>query len=207
MSVLFDQLRVSDNGKKLYINVHVNKASDFDNVHLKSITIMTSDKVSETHPEVPTSNYIYKIDLTEGNYKEAHLVLTASDFQKIWETDPKARKFTTAEIPTTLFFVYVETKGVFGECTPCRLDETITLGVTFDTKLLYQKVMQFTKQLADTCKIPKAFLDFILLWNGFRAAVETEHFIPAIEFWKELFFKGRGVMVNGEISNSCGCHG
>ena len=86
--LIIDQFRISDNGKRMYINAHVNKASYFDNVYIDSITIMTSDKVSETSPGTPTTDYIYtkKID---GNNKELNLVLTSSDFTKTWKSDTK----------------------------------------------------------------------------------------------------------------------
>ena len=81
-----------------------------------------------------------------------------------------------------------------------------TLGVTFDETLLYQKVMQFTKELADSCAVSKGFIDMILLWNGFKAAVDTEHYLPAIDFWKKMFYGHHGI--NGlSSSKPCGCHG
>ena len=70
MSVLFDQLRISDDGSRFYINLHVNKAEYFDNIYLDSITIFTADKVSETNPDVPTQDYIYN-KVFEGEQKEA----------------------------------------------------------------------------------------------------------------------------------------
>ena len=202
MSVLFDQLRISDDGKRMYINLHVNKASYFDNIYLDSLTIMTSDKVSETNPNEPTSDYIYK-KVFDGSQKEGNLVLTADDFIKTWESDPRAMRFNSSDMSKTLFFVYVKVKGVPDECTPCRLDEEITLGVTFDENLLYQRVMGFTKDLIDECNIPVGFTDFILLWNAFKASIETEHYIPAIKFWNMLFDN------LGRIENpkGCGCHG
>lgn len=195
MSVLFDQLRISDDGKRMYINLHVNKAEYFDNVYLDEITIMTSDKLSETNPHLPTSDYIYN-KVFGGNQKEAYLVLQPTDFNE---------KFNKSDFTKDLFFVFVKIKGVPSECTPCRLDEEITLGVTFDENLLLQKVMQFTKELADTCAVSKGFIDMILLWNGFKAAVETEHYLPAVDFWKKMFYGHNGM--NGFSSKSCGCHG
>ena len=81
--VIFDQLRISDDGRRMYINVHVNKADYFNNAYIDSITIMTSDKVLETAPGTPTSDYIYTKKI-EGNEKEVNLVLTANDFTKTW---------------------------------------------------------------------------------------------------------------------------
>lgn len=196
MSVIFDQLRISDDGKKMYINLHVNKAGYFDDIYLDSITIMNADKVSETNPNMPTSDYIYN-KVFEDNQKEADLVLLPSDFNEY---------FAKSDFSRDLFFVFVKIKGVPSECTPCRLDEEVTLGVTFDDNLLYQKVMQFTKDLADTCTISRGFIDMILLWNGFKAAVNTEHYLPAIDFWKKMFYGHHGI--NGlSSSKPCGCHG
>ena len=203
--ILFDQLRISDDGQRLYINAHVNKADYFKNRYIDSVVIMTADKVSETAPGTPTSDYIYKKEI-EGNVKELDLVLTPLDFTKSWETDPKAIAFNRADMSNTLFFVYIKCKGTPGECTPCRLDEEITLGVVFDENVLYQRVMDYTKELVADCSIPTEFTDFILLWNAFKAAIETEHYVAAIKFYNKLF----GVVRSGYSNNiikTCGCNG
>jgi hypothetical protein len=203
--ILFDQLRISDDGQRLYINAHVNKADYFKNRYIDSVVIMTADKVSETAPGTPTSDYIYKKEI-EGNVKELDLVLTSLDFTKSWETDPKAIAFNRADMSNTLFFVYIKCKGTPGECTPCRLDEEITLGVVFDENVLYQRVMDYTKELVADCSIPTEFTDFILLWNAFKAAIETEHYVAAIKFYNKLF----GVVRSGYSNNiikTCGCNG
>jgi hypothetical protein len=204
MSVLFDQLRISDDGKRMYINIHVNKAEYFDNIYLDRITIVPADKVSETSPHLPSTDYIYN-KVFEENQKEADLVLLPTDFNE---------KFVKTDFSHDLFFVYVKVNGTPDPCTPCRLDEEITLGVTFDENLLYQKVMQFTKSLADDCNIPVAFTDFILLWNAFKASVETEHYVPAIKYWNMLFgMDAEGIPYgaydknSGVIHKLCGCHG
>ena len=77
--------------------------------------------------------------------------------------------------------------------------------LTFDENILYQRVMDYTKQLADDCNMPNGFIDFILRWNAFKASVETEHYIPAIKFYKMLFddYSGTG---RGTFK-PCGCHG
>ena len=194
--IIFDQLRISDDGRRMYINLHVNMASYFDNIYLDSIAIMTADKVSETNPYQPTEDAIYN-KVFEGELKQADLVITPNDCTEL---------FTKDNFSSDLFFVYVKAKGIPEPCTPCRLDEEITLGVTFDEALLYQKFIQLTKQLADDCKISKDYIDMILLWNGFKAAIETEHYIPAIDFWKKLFFGHHG-MIGLNNFRPCGCHG
>lgn len=203
--ILFDQLRISDDGQRLYINVHVNKADYFNNRYIDSVVIMTADKVSETAPGTPTSDYIYKKEI-EGNVKELDLVLTPLDLTKSWETDPKAMAFNRADMSNTLFFVYIKCKGTPGECTPCRLDEETTLGVVFDENVLYQRVMDYTKELVADCNIPTEFTDFILLWNAFKAAIETGHYVTAIKFYNKLF-SVIGNDYNNNIIKTCGCNG
>ena len=210
--IIFDQLRLSDDGKKLYINLHVNTASYFDNVYLDSITIMTADKVSETNPYNPTEDAIYYKEIV-GSEKELNIVLPDEDISN-WN-------YTKPNLSNDLFFVYVKTKtvGVPDPCIPCALDDCYTVGVTFDEALLYQKAMAYTKDLLKDCVIPTAFTDFILLWNAFKASVETEHFIPAIKYWNMLFgVSDSSIEKDGSHSpygegyvstttKSCGCHG
>lgn len=221
--VIFDQLRISDDGKRFYINLHVNGADYFENIYLDSITIMTADKVLEaTEASAPTSDYIYKKVLGEG-VKSLDLVLTKADFtaaelninsnkQIIDASRPSAiLPFNHSDFSHDLFFVYVKVKGAPDECTPCSLDKEITVGVTFDTTLFYQLVMNYTRQLAADCTIPQGFTDMILLWNAFKAAVDTEHWIPAINFYNQIFGNG-GMSVVGNVDTTgsvkvrgCGC--
>lgn len=211
--IIIDQLRLSDDAQKMYINVHVNSAEYFDNIYLDRIVIMTADKVLEatTADLYPTDNegnpvdYIYTKQF-DDNVKEAALVLTVNDFSRDYETDADKINFKQSDMSNTLFFVYVKCRGTVGECTPCRLDELTTLGVTFDEKMLYQRAMGYTKALADDCKTPVGFTDFILLWNAFKASIETDHYVPAIKYWNMLFDTGSSNAVAYTTSN-CGCHG
>ena len=193
--IIFDQLRMTKDGRQLFIDAHVNEAEYFDDVYIDKIVIQTADQVSEADPLTPGSEYIYSSTI-DGNEKEIHLVLNAAtDFERVFNT-----------LSDQLLFVYIICKGTPSINTPCTLDEMTTLGVTFNEALYYQKVMQLTKQLADECKISKEFIDLILLWNGFKAAIETGHYIPAIDFWRKLLFGHHG-MSNLSNYNPCGCHG
>lgn len=196
MSVIFDQLRISDDGKKMYINLHVNNASYFENIYLDTITIMTADKVSETNPNVPTTDFIYQDSFGE-NQKTADLVFQPADFLS----------YSKSDFSNDLFFVYIKVKGTPDSCTPCGLDEEVTVGVTFDVNMLYQKVMDYTKDLADTCNVPVAFTDFILQWNAFKASIETEHYVSAIKFYNMLFESGSKSSSMYGATKPCGCHG
>lgn len=215
--IIFDQLRISDDGTKLYVEVHVNGADYFKNIYIDKIYVYTADKVSETDPNTPvietdestnTSkavDYIYA-EQVDGEVKEKSWVLKASDCIKSWKTDAKEMKFTQKEMGQSLLFVYIVCKGTVGECTPCRLDDKTTLGVTFDEKLLWQRAMGYAKALGDGCDVPVGFVDFILLWNAFKASVETEHYIAARKYWAMLFDKDSDGYI-AEAGGGCGCHG
>lgn len=217
--LIYDQLRISDDSKQLMMNFHVNTASYFDNVTLASVTVVAVSKtedISETDCVPPTTGYIYKKVYTDGEREDAivldRAVLDTAFNNTDSEGHPKSEG-ATALVPfngdnfgSLLYFVYVEcsTTDENNPCIPCTSPTAMTtLGVTFDTTLLYQKMLQYTKQLNESCKIAKGFLDLVLLWNAFKAAIETEHYIAAIEFWNKLF---RNVGVAG-TSKPCGCHG
>lgn len=233
--IIFDQLRISDDGRRLYINVHVNAASYFEDVTLDSITVipaMSSDKhiqITETDCTPPTENYIYKKIYGDG-VKYDDIVLDKTILIEAFnntnsEGNPKqdgatAKASYEGYFSNDLIFVYVKCKipaNKLNPCVPCDSDSALTtVGVTFDSALLYQRVMDFTKQLADDCIIPLGFTDYILLWNAFKAAIDTEHWVPAVKYWNMLF----GIGENGESygpygsgttvgrsRRGCGCHG
>ena len=226
--VQFDQLRISDDGKELFIDVHVNTSSYFKNVYLNGIVIIDANSkekdckskdytgISETDPYVPNNNYVYKSEIS-GNEKELHLRLTKADFDTAFvnmnsgggldSSKPYAKvSFNKPNFSDSLFFVYIICKGADSEYTPCVLDSSKpTVGVTFDEKLLYQRVMDYIKQLSDNCTVPREFIDFILLWNGFKASIETEHYVPALKYWQMLFNNPK--FINGITTKGCGCYG
>jgi hypothetical protein len=351
MSVIFEQLRISDDGHTMYIDAHVNKACYFENVYLKRITICTEEQVSELNPASCTNEYVYRKDFnpsaecTLESYYDKTQVLTAEklldvvtekgcipvtftakeesmgnylscifsgDFaelttgqtpvmviaepsfnpatdpinsekvlfraegtqipyeeRSIWQFKAKGdlQGYTTVEvylfsqdgngvytqvpvqstadknflhfywqvynlIPQVnqkelhlvlntndfniktdcnglskhMYFVYIETVGLPSDCTPCRLDEMTTLGVTFDYGVLYQKAMGYIRELADNCQVSQGFMDFILNNEALKFSIETEHYTPAIQIWKRLVNGGGGAVSFG-TTKPCGCHG
>ena len=203
--IVYDQLRVSDDGKQLYIDAHVSQADCFDGVTIQSLYICLSSQVYETLAIDPESNnYIYKKEYGT-DIKEIHECINIDDENLI---------YNKSSFSKDLFFVYVGCNPIPEGCECFTSVGKYVLGVTFDENLLYQRVMQYTKSLADDCKIPVEFTDFILLWNAFKASVETEHYIPAIKYYNMLFGKdvdgkpyGAYDNTSGMIHKPCGCHG
>ena len=196
--VTIDQFRVSDDGGMLFLDAHVPENQYSTNLYIDYLVIATADQVTESDPSLEASNYIYKYIAGE-NAKEIHLAITPA------ETNENFNKSTFSK---NLFFVYIIRKGTPAECTPCELDRITTVGVTFDDKSYYQKVMGYTKELADTCNISNGFIDLILKKHAFDAAIETGHYKPAIDFWKQLTdnsYSSKGSFY--QSTKGCGCHG
>lgn len=216
MSVIFDQLKVSDDGKKLFIKGHVNDLSYFDDVYLDNITIQTSDKVSETLPLPPTEGFIYKasfaaqsknFDLTVdvASFDTAFLNWNPTTGLPIDDSNPYAdTKFDGTCLDNVLFFVYVKVTGEPTSDCPCNLDRQVTVGVAFNEDNFYDKVMSYTNAIAKSCVTSNGFVDFLLEWNAYKAAVETEHFLDAIKYYDMMF----NTNTDGTTtSKNCNCHG
>lgn len=222
MSVIFDQLRISDDGRQLFINAHVNRAkavsvtnegeetvSPFEDVYITKVVVVDANDVSETLPldSIPSDKYLFSKEYSEKDkVTEIDLMLDVNNMMRHGETDIKKIDFCQEDMYKTLFFVYVQTTEV-NSCLPCYMTKPVTVGVTFDENAFYQKVMNYTRELAEDCEnIPKGFTDFILQWNAFKSAVETEHFLPAIKFYNLMFGNGSSDTVYTS-TKGCGCHG
>lgn len=197
MSVIFDQLRISNNGQHFHIDAHIDDASYYSQMYIKQVIICTEDQVSESHPETYGSSNVYKQEFEDTTLREIHLVLSPVEFNE---------SFPKTDFSHNIFFVYVEIAGTLAPDTPCGMDGLVTLGVTLDYKVLYDIAMGFTRELADTCNIPNGFIDFILNKEALFFALNTGHYIPAIKFWKNLLninLNGAGLLT----TKPCRCHG
>lgn len=197
--VTIDQLRISDDGKNLYLDIHVSEASYFDNVYLDKVTILTEEQVSELNPESFGDDYIYQGDvesITSGlDVRELHLVLCANDFNE---------KYCKGSLSDHIFFVYITCKGTPAFDTPCGMDEMTTLAVTLDYRLVFNNAMCYTRELADSCSVPSGFIDFILNYEALKMSISTGHYLQAIERFK--WIKGSGCAGNGVVAGKgCGC--
>lgn len=172
----------------------------FENVTLDKLYIKTSKSLTQDSLWSETDGVIYETSLKgmSPDNKSAAIVLPCND------EHIDVEEFQESSFSGVLLFVYTKTEGSPEECTPCPLTNNPTLGVTFDENVLYQKVMQFTKDLANDCKIPVGFTDFILLWNALKSSIETEHYIPAIKYYNMLFDNDS---VTTYSTKDCGCHG
>lgn len=198
--VIVDQFRITDDGKNMLLQAHVSDAVDasdnplYNNVYIKKVVIKTASMTSEAAPEIFDEDYIYKIEYDENPPRNIEIVLTPEALME---------KFPKNTFTQDLFFVFIEETDY--ECDlPCSCCKPETTAVTFDESLLYQRAMGYIKELSQECDTPsKGFIDFILLWNAFKASVETEHWTSAVKFYKMLFMN----IQNNTYTKNCGCHG
>lgn len=195
--IIIDQFRISDDGQTMYIDAHVNKAKYFDDVYIGEVTIVIDEQLLKYCSSAVTDHYIYKetISTDSDKKKEIHLVLNKNLLNE---------NFCKKDLSHDMFFLYVTGTGTPASDTPCRLDEKTIIGVTFDYNIIYNNALCYTRKLADTCNVPDDFIDFILKLSALKMAIETEHFTPAIHFFKQLTNQhSQGLSSN---VRPCGCH-
>lgn len=163
-----------------------------------AITLVEMDELREVIPlnfntTLNTNSLILVYDIyTEyliQELKEVHLVVDKSDIK--------------ANLSKDMLYVYFHVTGTPLSNTPCRLDETYTLGVTFNEGAIYNRMMDYTKEIMNTCEVPRGFIDMILQLEAIKAAIETENYASANKFYNRL--------INAKSSNTssinCGCYG
>lgn len=204
--IIFDQLRVSDDGKIFYLDAHVKNSASFDDVYITKLAVMRDTEVSETSAtEFPESSYAYfeGWDIDEET-KEVHKVITLNEFNAVLNTEHLP---TMTDLSHNLFFVYIKCEGTPSFDTPCNSYNNPSIAVTYDTGKIYDNGMNFVRELADTCSIPSGFIDFILNKEALDTALSTGHYIPA----KDYFYRLLGYAnIKGNVVSTkkpCGCHG
>ena len=58
--IVFDQVRISDDGKVFYLDAHVKNSASFNDVYITKLAVMRDTEMSETSAtEFPESSYAY----------------------------------------------------------------------------------------------------------------------------------------------------
>ena len=170
-------------GKSSYFLVHIYDVVD---------THHTFVSIEDTLNIYPL-NFIYHIykEYSAETAKEIHLIINKNELLK------------TINLSENLLYVYIHASGYPSSDCPCRLDEEYTLGVTFDTGIIYNQMMSYTKELADDCSVPKGFINMILLFEALKSSIETENYVSANKFFTKL----SKIATYQSSPKNCGCHG
>lgn len=184
--IKFNELRISSN-RYLIIDVSVKNEDYYKDVYIKSVSVDTQDTYKDNGPSEARVYY----QQFDSNTKTFRLELGIESIK--------------VPLDTNMFFVYIEATGTPAADTPCGQDNAKTLGITFNVCSLYDSIMSYVKQTANSCQIPKNFIDLFLQFKAFEISLHTNHFTQAIEIYNK-FLK---IPINA-VSNPikpCNCHG
>lgn len=182
--IQFNELRVSKDGKTLIIDASVRNLPYYKDVYIKDIIVDTQDTYISSGP---SNKAIYTNKLAEDqNNKNIRIELPIDLSSK-----------------NNLFFVYIGTKGTPTADTPCGLDDSTTLGVTFWEMPLYDAFMNNINSLEKTCEVPKNFIDVLLKFKAFEVAVNTEHYNQAIKYYNKFIkpINSNNTTINNKFCN------
>lgn len=197
--IVFDQVRISDDGKVFYLDAHVKTSASFNDVYITKLAIIRDTEMSETDAtEFPVGDYAYfeGWDVDE-EVKEIHKVITLNDLNPLLTP-------TIKDLSHNLFFVYIECEGTPSFDTPCNSYSNPSIAVTYDTGRIYDIGMGYVRELSADCTIPSGFIDFILNNEALKFSISTGHYIPAKQYFDNIMGYSRGK--RGIVKN-CGCHG
>lgn len=206
----FNELRITPDGKKLIVDVSVKDLSYYNDVYIDAIIIDTQDTYVVNGP---SSNPIFKYEAGQDAYILKNFNLLDYEerecFTGLGEADPKRLRLvldnTTlgASINDNLFFVYAIAKGTPAADTPCGMDNATIMRVVANLYPFYRSMVNYMKEVEDTCSIPKTFIDSLLRFKALDLSIRTGHYTQAIKYWNK-FFKD---IKNKTINTGCKCNG
>lgn len=212
----FKELRITSDGKKLIIDASVKDLNYYTNVFIDAIIIDTQDTYINTGPST-TPIFSYEVSnsaLTVSSTKDLVTpVQTEEDKEIVYvnENEEKGEKRVRLElnsavlkvdISTTLFFVYVVTKGTPTADTPCNMDNQTTLGVVANLYPFYRSIIGCMKEVENDCDIPKTFIDRLLKFKALELCIKTGYYTQAIKYWNKFFRK-----IKSTVVTKCKCNG
>lgn len=189
--VIFDLLYIDNNGKNLYIEAHVDDAECFKNQTIEGIYINTDETFLNSGVNLESKALVYEWH-PEGEPRSIKLKIDAAD------TNLKVLGFNK-----NMFFIYIKTNGIPAPDTPCGMDNEYNLGVVYNLHSIYNKAINYTKELVDKCRISKCFIDFILNFKMLEYSIKTSNLMVSIDVWNRLTKNNNTT----KIKSKCNCHG
>lgn len=182
----WNELRYSDDGKNLIINVSVNTEEYFQDVFISKITIDNQDTYIDNGPSA-TPKYTQETEAVKDLQLELPLNTLGLDSCK------------------DILFIYVETEGTPSIDTPCNMDIPKILGVVYNSKGIYNGIMCYIKEIENDCIISKNLIDSLLKYKALLLSIKTQNYGLTVKYWNKFFVSG----LPNNISNSlkCNCYG
>lgn len=141
---------------------------------------------SDTNENATLNIYDYQ---EEPNYKSLKLEISSLE--------------SLIDFNKNILFVYVKTTGIPSADTPCGMDNQVSMQAVANLYPIYQKFIQYLKEVSNTCITPKNFIDFLLQFKALQLSIKTGNYIDSVTYWNNLVKET--TITN--ITNKCGCHG
>ena len=212
--IIFNNIKITQDNKYLIIDAEIEDNAYYKDMYIDQVVIDNQDTYIQNGPSSnpiytyqaqPQDNNIYTIDDltnkvtdeegiavqdegdTQSYSREVHLILDKKDL---------------IEIENNMFFVYIIAGGTPSPDTPCGYDVNVALKVVVNTYPIYNTMMQYLKELGNTCSTPYGIIDKILQIKMLDASVQTGNNLKAIEIWN-TYFKNK----QEDINVNCECNG
>lgn len=195
--VQFDDLRISSDKQKLYVECRVKDYDAYQNMYIKSIKLEYYKKRGPVGVPGASAITMYS-NPSDTSIKQVRATLNVTSLTETFGTD----KFEGG-----LFYVTVECDGTLGASAaqlPCGEDSTIDIGLVLDWEKLYAQGMAGINSMlrgCNPCEVPGNFEHFLLVWNGLKLAMDACDYDLVDKLWGKLSFgAGDAVTISG-----CGC--
>lgn len=205
--VVFDELRITEDGKYLYIGAHLRKELQEEEARIEEVWVCDSSNYEEgLIPSKAEMVYQYN-KISGGSLKSIDLKISPNG-----KYNEQGYLINTWDnLPSTfsgkLLFVYVVVASVDELTSNCGCASNPSVGVALDMGLIYNQFMRYINELnrPNLCNttIPQGFTDFILRFNALLLAMDSKHYKKGIEFFDKWFSKDSKLV----SSSNCGCHG
>ena len=213
--IVFNNVRISQDDKYITIDAEIENNKYYENMYIDSVIIDNQDTFS---PNGPSSNtiYTYKAQpLNSDIYTEDDLANKVTDEDNIPVQDKNntyySRKvhleltkvdLNLATLEKNIFFIYIVAGGVPASDTPCGYDNNIAVKVLVNTYPIYRNIMNYIKELGNTCSISYNLIDKSLQLKMLDISIQIGNNIEAINIWKKYFMDN----ITNEPIN-CNCNG
>ena len=197
--VQFDDLRISSDKTKVYVECRVKDYDAYANMYIKSIKLEYYKKRGVAGVPGDGAITMYSNTLDDTSVKQVRASLTVSALDKA--------TFGTDKFEGGLFYVTVECDGELGAnaaLLDCGEDSTVDIGLIADWEVLYAGGMKLIRSMLNNCNpcvVPGNLEHFIILWNGFKLAADACDYELVDKLWSRISFGDS----SGVRGSGCGC--
>lgn len=215
--IIFNELRITPDGKSLIIDAEVSDLKYFKDVYIESIYIDNQDTFA--YRESPSTNPVFSYKV-EDKPSVIYALPECGNCNPVKDKSDKAVCFTEdtsagekrvrlelnssvlGSLKDNMFFIFIKTSGVPSADCPCNSDKEYHLGIAAHLYPFYKSIIGYMKQLNNECDTPKAFIDAILRFKALELNIKLGHYTEAIKYWNRWF---KNIKTNTITLKTCSC--